>query len=193
MDLVINTKKTPELASIVPGVVWSVNKATKIYFRNFSPLSQRLNSTKIFSGEIQQKCYERFLKSPNKPQTYVITSHPDYAKALIFATHLVDTFISRYSSNKIVWYNLNRFSNTDQLDVAYRPSLIIVSTVYADINAYRKEQVRDIVSTFWNVPKLVVGTGTDPISLAADVLNIPANSIFYHEASQLVESKLKVI
>ena len=192
MDLIISTKKTPELAALVPGVVWSINKSTKLYFRDFSPLSPKLNSTKIFSGEAQQKCYERFLKTPNKPQTYVVTSNPDYAKALVFATHLVDTFIQKYSSNKVVWYTLGK-THSEVLDVSFRPSLIVVSIVYADCSLYRKEQVRDIVSTFWNVPKIIVGTGTDPISLAADVLNIPANSIFYYEASGLVESKLKVI
>ena len=191
MDDSILIKKTPELASIVPGVVWSVNKSTKLYFRDFSPLSAKLNSTKIFSGEIQQKCYDRFIKTPNKPQTYVVTSNPDYAKALIFAAHLVDVFIQRYSSNKVIWHTLGR--NNLDLDISYRPSLLVVSTVYADTSLYRKETVRDLVSAFWNVPKIIVGTGTDPISLAADVLNIPANSIYYYEASGLVESKLKVI
>lgn len=192
MNLIISTKKTTELAALVPGVVWSVNKSTKLYFRDFSPLSPKLNSSRIFSGEAQEKCYERFLKTPNKPQTYVVTSNPDYSKALIFATHLVDNFIQKYSSNKVIWYTIGKTSS-DGLDVSFRPSLIVVSTVYADCSLYRKEQVRDIVSTFWNVPKLIVGTGTDPISLAADVLNIPANSIFYYEASGLVNSKLKVI
>ena len=122
MDLIISTKKTPELASIVPGVVWSVNKSTKLYFRNFSPLSQKLNTSRIFSAEAQEKCYNRFVKTPNKPQTYIVTSNPDYSKALVFATHLVDLFIQKYSSNKVVWYTLGK-NSSDNLDVSFRPSL----------------------------------------------------------------------
>lgn len=192
-QITISIKKTPELSAIIPGSVWSVNKPTKIFFRDFSPLSNKLNSKKVFTSVVQEKCYQRFLRYPNKPQTYVISSNPDYSKALLFAAHLVEYFIKKYSSNKVLWYSLSRFSSINLDTISYKPSLIVVSTIYPDTSVYRKEIVRDIISSFWNVPKLIIGSGIDPISIAADVLNIPANSVFYYEASSLVESKVKVI
>lgn len=188
----ITIKKTPELVSIFPGVFWAINKPLKLIYKDFSTDSKLVNR-KIISGEIQFKCTERFLKKPNKPQNYIVCSDPDYNAAMIFAGYLVSEFIKKYSSNRVIWYNINRYEpDPFYSNLEYRPSLIVISTIFADASLNRIEQIRDLVSHFWNVPKILVGTGMDPLTLAAYRLHIPVNSMFYYK-SMLVKSDFNVM
>ena len=188
----IEIQKKPELVNIFPGVFWAINKPFTLVYRDFST-DETLVKKKIVSSKIQARCTERFLKRGTKPQNYVICSSPDYTAALLFAGYLVTEFIAKYGSSKVLWYHMNNYTPDPFLaNLDYRPSLIVLSTIYPDTGLARLTQVRDLVSMYWNVPKLIIGTGMDPITLAAVKLHIPANSVYYHQSS-LVKTSFNVM
>lgn len=188
----IEIQKKPELVNIFPGVFWAVNKPLTLAYKDFST-DENLVKKKIVSAKIQARCTERFLKRGNKPQNYVICSSPDYAAAMVFAGYLVSEFIAKYGSSRVIWYHMNSYIPDPFLtSLDYRPSLIVLSTIYPEMSLNRLTQVRDLISMYWNVPKLIIGTGMDPITLAAATLHIPANSVYYHQSS-LVKTSFNVM
>lgn len=184
--------KTKELVSVVPGVFWAINKPLNLIYKDFST-DESLVNKKIISSRIQAKCTQRFLSKPNKPQTYMICSSPDYNAAMVFAGYLVNEFIKKYGASRIIWHHMNKYTPDPFVaSLEYRPSLIVLSALYPDTSYQRVEQFRDLISFYWNVPKLIIGTGMDPLTLAATKLHVPVNSVFYHQ-SRLVKTNYNVM
>lgn len=184
-------EKTAALMSIVPGYVWTV-KEKRILPTTFYPEAKRLDQSKVFSSQMQKTLFERFCRYPNRAQTYIVSSDPDYMHASYFAARLVSIYLKKYgaqAASGIVWHTINKLADQPVLSIL-QPKFLIISTVYAESSQYRIEQVRDLLDKYWSIPKVLIASGIDPISLASNTLHVPVHSIYYHASSLVVSNKV---
>lgn len=59
-----------------------------------------------------------------------------------------------------------------------KPSLLVVSNVFSDSTPYRREAVRDLLGYFDHIPRIVVGSPSDPITFASEI-NYASNFYLY--------------
>lgn len=185
-------EKSTALTSIVPGYVWSV-KEKRILPTTFYPEAKRLDQSKVFSSQMQKTLFERFCRCPNRAQTYIVSSDPDYMHASYFAARLIAIYLKKYGSQAasgIVWHTLNKLAVDQPAISILQPKFLIISSLYADSSSYRIEQVRDLLDKYWNIPKVLIASGIDPISLASNTLHVPVHSIYYHASSLVVSNKV---
>lgn len=178
--MLIKVEKTPELAAVVPGQVWAV-QPFQFNAQSFSPKANTLNA-KRFTAKLQEQCLNAFITHPNKPLTYICASQPDYQQAMYFAAYLASIHIKKIKSSNVHWEQINNYIASDLSTESYaKPSMIVLSVCYEDTTSYRVEKIRDIIEAFPNIPKVIVASGIDPISLAAYKLHIPVNAVYYTE------------
>lgn len=186
--MLIKISKNSLLKSIIPGRIWSV-QPFEFDARSFTPSTDLLNP-KIYSRKVQEQSLSAFIRKPNRAQTYICSSLPDDSHASLFAAFLVEQHIKHVTNNNVVWEQLSSFHSSElSLDSSFKPTMIVISTCYDDMSQYRIERVRDIIHSFYDVPKVVVASGIDPISLAVHKLHLPVHAIYYSE-DPLMKSKL---
>ena len=186
--MLITVSKSPALQSIIPGRVWAV-RPFEFDGSSFTPSTDMLNP-KIYGRKIQEQSLGLFIKKPNRPQTYICSSQPDDSHASLLAAFLVEQHLNKVKTSNVIWEQLNCFHQSQlSLDQSAKPTMIVISTCYADMSFSRIERVRDIIHAFYDIPKIIVASGIDPISLAAYKLHIPVHAIYYSE-DPIMKSKL---
>lgn len=186
--MLIKISKSPALESIIPGRVKAI-QPFEFDGVSFSPSAETLEP-KIFGRKIQEQSLALFIKKPNRPQVYICSSQPDDSHASLLAAFLVEQHINKIKNSNVIWEHLSAFHDSQlSLEPSAKPTLIVISTCYENMTFSRIERVRDIVNAFYDVPKIIVASGIDPISLAAYKLHIPVHAIYYSE-DPIMKSKL---
>ena len=186
--MLIKISKSPALQSVVPGRVWAI-QPFEFDGISFTPLTDTLNP-KIYGRKVQEQSLGLFIKKPNRPQTYICSSQPDDSHASLLAAFLVEQHIKKVKNNNVIWEHLSSFYTSQlSLEQSAKPTMIVISTCYNDMTFSRIERVRDIVHAFHDIPKIIVASGIDPISLAAYKLHVPVHAIYYSE-DPIMKSKL---
>lgn len=169
----IRVKPSPSLREVIPGIVWSC-RPFKFRPKTFYLDHPQLNKTKFFDKDLQVKSLENW-KNGICSGIYVCTSSPDDLIAKYFAAYLVSLFPKR----SVVWEELNSVYEKPVEFLTY-PSLIVISGLCVDSSKIRLEKARDIINKYYNIPRIVVAGGADPITFASVYLRTPVNSIFYY-------------
>ncbi len=163
---------SPALKSIVPGFTWS-QRPFDFRPKTFYLDHPSLDTSKFFEKDLQINSLENWNKDCGVPRIYVCTSSPEDLPARYFAAYLVNIFINKYRGSSVVW------KESSNLENIYSPSLLVLSGLCIETSKYRLEKVRDLVVKYYNIPRIIVGAGTDPITFAKAYLRIPVNGIFY--------------
>lgn len=186
--MLIKVSKSPVLDSIISGRIKAI-QPFEFDGISFSPSADVLNP-KIYGRKVQEQSLAAFIKKPNRPQVYICSSQPDDSHASLLAAFLVEQHINKIKNNNVIWEYLNAFHDSQlSLDLSAKPTMIVISTCYENMTFSRIERVRDIVNAFYDIPKIIVASGIDPISLAAYKLHIPVHAIYYSE-DPIMKSKL---
>lgn len=142
--------------------------------------------TRRVKKAVQLQHYEDLLETPlGRPYVYVIASNPNDAKASLAAAMVLERAVLQHMSGNAprhkqlpIWHRVygNYF---DKLRDAERneaprpnPSLLILSNIAVDSTAAKIELVRDLLVKFDDTPRILVVTGTDPISFMNQKLRL---------------------
>lgn len=163
----------------VPGFVFQ-----QAPFR-FSPLGFSLDvkhSTEemLFPRSVQEAGFNKFCEYPFGGQNYVITGYLDDAKALYLAAYLLQVHLQKGGNNPL-WICMNSSFKEQGLTIT-QPSLVVLSNLTAESTAVRIEKTRDLIYKYWNIPKLIVGCGMDPIRFGGLKLHVPVNKMVYFKS-----------
>lgn len=189
----IVVKRTPQMASVVPGDIWRLPKGVKWRPQTFVPESEKLNE-KFIAPETQNKSLARFIKNPKQAMIYGIAGNPDDSKAKYFAAHLVQVHLAALgASANVVWATLySGYENQYMRDDLAAPTLIVISNLTPNSTNVKLEKARDIIEKYPDVPRLVVCAGIDPLSFLAAFLHVPIHGLAYFSEA-LVKQKVSVI
>lgn len=191
----IDVPRTDEM-NVVPRSTWQQSK-----FRwdpvPFALESERLNE-KIVEAETQNDSMRRWLKDATLPIIYTVCGNPDEVKARYFAAWLAFQHVKQLGVKaNVVWWPVyggfdNPLLNKYDSGLQAPPTLIVLTNLAVNSGGQKVEKARDLLDKFSYVPRIVVGAGTDPISLCSTVLHVPCHSLAYF-SEQLVKKKVEVL
>lgn len=132
------------------------------------------------------------------PYIMVVASMPNDAKAKLTAAAIMERAVTdhirgkqgklTYSRSLPLWHTLTG-SFADELRDSREesPSLLILSNVSTDSSNVKIEKLRDILEKFNSTPRIVVLTGSDPITFVNTRLRVAINYCLYLSTSHKVE------
>ncbi len=193
-DLRITIKETTLLKTVAPPYLWRCDGY------RFDPLPFALENdslnAKLKDPRLQWESLDRWIEDPSDPIIYSVTSAPDDSRALVFASMLVNLHQHLLGSDAQVYWDRvysgfdNRLMEKD-LSVI-RPTLLVISNINVDSTKPKLEKARDLLDKFSHVPRIIIGAGTDPISMASVLLRSEVHSIAYLP-SALAKPKIEII
>lgn len=140
---------------------------------------------------VQLAAHAEVLAAPFEiPYLYLIASTPNDAKAKCVAAHIMCAATQMQLANRIgfetkgrqtpLWHTITG-SWQDRLRDRQedQPSLLVLSNITSDSTAVKLEKLRDICELYSHVPRIVVLTGTDPITFANTRLMLAANHVLH--------------
>lgn len=170
----------------VPGHVWR-QAPFKFDPAAFAVGNEYLKHHIIQPG-VQRDSLEAFVDGWNEdaPPLYAVGSEPTPEKANYFAAFLLHTYLSRHPNTLARWHPL--WDRHDMVKTQSPCSFLVISDIYAKMTPYRLERLRDLVSAYSHVPRVLVITGADPVTFCRSELHI-ANTHLFYSASPLVLRK----
>jgi hypothetical protein len=145
---------------------------------------------RIISAEKQNQSLEKFTANPKLPMTYFITGALDDRKAKYFAAYLCSHHLKTVNSS-IHWESITGGFDNPLLKAQPDLTMLVISNIPDFSSGAKLEKVRDIVSAYPNIPKVLIGAGEDPVSLSYR-LKLPAHGLAYF-GSNLTKNYQEVI
>lgn len=153
--------------------------------------------TKLVAKRKQLTLAANLLDDPlNTKGIHVVSSFPNDTRAKMFALHVMRNAYqdSISTSRKPKWVTLYG----DRLDYervkAGRPNLLIFSNVVVDSTQYKMERLRDLLSMFGDIPRIVVTGGTiDPTEMFNNRLYLECDSAISISPDNVVTNLLDLI
>ena len=146
---------------------------------------------KIYNPSVQEVSLAGFLANPLQPVVYGVGSQSSPMEANYFAGFLVQKFCElTHPSNTAQWLRPSDVLS----DNPVRPSssLIVISGLTLNTPSWRLSKVSDILDEYDSIPRIVVVTGTDPITFFATKLFYKVDRVFFHD-DQAVKRNVEVI
>lgn len=148
---------------------------------------------KFIEARYQVAGAEDFLAAPKAPEVYGISSEPDDVKALFYAAYLVQCYVERVPNARVKWLPL--YKAVHDRDFFREPApcdLLVVSGVYLNTIPFRLEIVRDLLSMYSHIPRLVTIGGTDALTMFKTQLHVELHK-FAHFDSAAVRKTVEVV
>jgi hypothetical protein len=153
--------------------------------------------TRLVSKRKQLGLAAKLLDNPLKADgIHVVSSFPNDTRAKMFALHVMrNAFMDSIPlTRKPKWVTLYG----DKLDYdrvkAGRPNFLIISNVVIDSTQYKMERLRDLLSMFGDIPRLVVTGGTiDPTELFNNRLYLECDSALSIGPENVVTNLLELM
>ena len=174
----IRVKRDDKIKRIVPGFVFQ--QPPFDFFPVGFSIKVRGENDLLYPKSIQEAGLKKFLSYPFGGQNYVLTSFLDDSKPLYMAAFLVQAHLSAGGTNP-VWVSMTS-SYRDDLDAVNKPSMLVLSNLTSESSPVRLEKCRDLTFRYYDVPKIIVGCGLDPIHFGGTKLHIAVNKMVYFKS-----------
>lgn len=171
------------VSRFVPGYVFT-QAPFKFLPLGFSIDTKGGTNEVMFPKEVQEKGLMTFAEHPFGQQNYVLTGHLDDQKALYFAAFLIQLHLKKGGTYP-VWHTFDSSFKTPEF---HNPTMLVLSNLTTESSSARIEKCRDIIFKYWNIPKVIVACGIDPIRFGAMRLHIPVNRMAYFKSGLDVET-----
>lgn len=142
---------------------------------------------------------EKFMQHPFvAPQIISISSFPNDGKAKMLAAYMMQTAYNSHIAGRFrltknrqlpLWHTLYggfydelRDGKKDE-----KPSLLVLSNITHMSTQVKLEKLRDLLEKYNDIPRIIVSTNEDPITLANTKLLISVNTAFYLATARKVD------
>lgn len=183
LDFKFNTEVSNKLRTLGcdPGMLFGEKREFDLLeavqdYKTISPYFK----TRLMSKRKQLNLAAELLDKPlDTHGVHVVSSFPNDTRARLFALHVMrNAYVDSVpTSRKPKWVTLYG----DKLDYERvkqgRPNFLVISNVVIDSTQYKMERLRDLLSMFGDIPRLVVTGGTiDPTELFNNRLYMECDS-----------------
>jgi hypothetical protein len=140
---------------------------------------------KIIEASVQANSFQSFTDDPTVRQTYICSGNPDATKARYFALYLASVHQQYMVENgrrpNILWESVvGGFDNPAMR--ADDTTLLVIDNLSVIPNKVKYDKVRDLITKFAKIPKILIVEGEDPVSFAAARLFTPVHALAYFPA-----------
>lgn len=165
----------------LPPFIWR-EPSFRLDPQGFVPSDPSLQK-RVIDGDLQVQAYNAWVSGVLHTHSgvYGCASEPHDGKALYFAAHLVDLWLSRNPTKKAVWYTAwsSGFRNP-MIEEDQRCDLLVISNLTPNSSHVTLAKVRDLLVFYNDVPRIVVIAGEDPVSFFSKRLYFKLNGLFFH-------------
>lgn len=142
---------------------------------------------KHISRDRQLLMFQEFLANPFIPQTYCVVAAPNDGMSKLFAAYLMQQAIIKREPgvSMPLWHDLDQSFKNPLLEDSARASLLVLSNVGAESTPTKIEKLRDILTHYADIPRIVVATGCDPFFFFTRHLYMPMHSCAYMTTDQV--------
>lgn len=140
---------------------------------------------KTMSKQKQVAAYSKILSHTDVPFVACFSSVPNDARAAALALQLMLQHIenkqAQTSSDGLpLWLRVSGdLRDRPRIDRMNKPSLVILSNCPGNATQFKLEKVRDLLEEFNDVPRIVVTTGIDPLTMFWTQLYYTLNCAVY--------------
>lgn len=131
------------------------------------------------------------------PYVAVFSARPNDLKAKLAAARLMECGIKQQIKGESkaargkhfpLWHTINgSFADRLRDGAEERPSMLILSNITVDSTNVKIEKLRDLIEQFNHIPRIIVLTGTDPVTFANSRLYSALNHCLYLSTAKKVE------
>jgi hypothetical protein len=183
-NLRITVPKTEKLAGVIPSSVWA-QQPFKYTAQIFEPSSERFDKKPV-PPQVQSKSLIDFAEDTKAPIVYCIAGTPDDSRARYFAAFLTQLHMQQHKFARPVWTPV--FAAGSQPMLPPDPTLLTIYNLAANSTAYKLDRVRDLLTQYDHIPRLLVVSGEDPISFMRTRLYHSVQAIQFFPAIELRQS-----
>lgn len=135
------------------------------------------------SKEKQIAFIQKVLENPFfAPYIMCISSNPNDLKAKQLAAFIMaraiklQPSIKKLSQKELpIWHTLSGGFKNPLIDSPNKASLLIISNAPSNATNVKMESLRDALESYNNIPRIVITTGTDPVTLFNSTLHLHLN------------------
>lgn len=145
--------------------------------------------TRRVTKKQQQQALLRVLERPfSAPYLMAISSSPNDGKAKQLAAFLLQNAMRAHMSGKFrstrgrdmpMWHFLTGSFQDKLRDGEDRPSMLILSNLTKDSTNVKFEKCRDILEKYNDIPRIIVMTPDDPLTMVNSRLYMPVNVVLH--------------
>ncbi len=143
---------------------------------------------KVIKREAQFQHLEEFLEEPFRPVTYCLVSAPNDGMAKLLAAFMMQHAVINHGSTLPVWHDLTQSFKNPLLEDNTRASLLVLNNVGSAATPTKLEKLRDILTHYADIPRIVIATGCDPFAFFTQHLYMPMNACAYMTTDQVKKS-----
>ncbi len=143
--------------------------------------------------------FDRFMEHPFAlPQIVAVSSFPNDGKAKMLAAYMMQRAYKAHISGKFrltrsrhlpIWHTLHGgyYDNLRDGRSEEKPSLLVLSNITQDSTQVKFEKLRDLLEMYNDIPRIIVMTSNDPLTIANTRLFMPINTALYLATARKVE------
>lgn len=155
---------------------------------NFDPLPFSLKPPvfrdTLISSSSQQASLTQFMDDPQSNCIYSVTGSFSDLEARYFAAFLVDQYLARTTNTHVEWVHLKNKADVAAMITAVPPcSLLVITGAYPTMMPSRVEAARDLLDAYADIPRIIVGSGEDPITFCVSRLNIRPTRCYFIQST----------
>jgi len=143
---------------------------------------------KVIKREVQLQHFREFLDEPFRPVTYCLVSAPNDGMAKLLAAYMMQHAIINHGQTLPVWHDLTQSFKNPLLEDGTRASLLVLNNVGTAATPTKLEKLRDILTHYADIPRIVIATGCDPFAFFTQCLYMPMNACAYMTTDQVKKS-----
>lgn len=140
---------------------------------------------KVVNKDTQLKMFEAFLEDPFRPVTYCVVSAPNDGMAKLLAAYMMQHAVAMRKTYLPVWHDLTQSFKNPLIEDSTHASLVVLNNVGVSSTPTKIEKLRDILTHYADIPRIVVATGCDPFMFFTQHLYMPMNACAYLTTDQV--------
>lgn len=138
----------------------------------------------LISESSQLNSLNQFLDDPQSNCIFSVTGSFSDLEARYFAAFLVDQYLAKTVNTHVEWVHLkNKADVASMIATAPNCSLLVITGVYPAMMPSRIEAARDLLDTYSDIPRIIVGSGEDPITFCVSKLNVKPTRCYFHQSA----------
>jgi hypothetical protein len=176
----LKIKLDPSLVPVLKsqGMNWAAGAAKPFDFLPTTFVSKVDGlKPKRFTQQDQTKMLEQWLQDPS-PGTFAVNSAPTDAKSMLLAAYMMQEHY-RSGGTVMKWYDVTGGFDCPLLDERANISLLVLNNVAPDSSQTKKEKLRDLLTVYADIPKIVVVNGCEPYTFFTVHMRMPIQGLCY--------------
>ncbi len=146
---------------------------------SFTSNVEGLKPKSVTAGQ-QSEWVSAFLKDPERPVCYCVSSSPNDRQAKALAAFMMQAFYETGAARYPAWHDLmGSFQNPLLNPEASKPGLLVLGNVMPNSTAVKLEKLRDCLEHYSDIPRIVVTSGEDPFTFFNKRMYYPLNGCVF--------------